>query len=285
VLPMVALFCAFMSAVAQTDGAVAGWIEKPDFKSFTIIRDKKPLPEGQIDLLACDVVHLTKESATVRITLADYQRLQLDAKVPDRTIQVPCAEKPTWYGKPLALVRAIAGLATAPPAHSEAGTYTRNLDQSRPLAVPALGNYDPMLVAGQRSLYVTWEGGAAPYTVTLEHYDGRKIVEQKGIGSTSVFLPKALLDPGRLVLTVQGSDKYGIKEDHVTVVAAASLPPPPKALTDAKLPLADQELLYAYYLEGWGHGEWTLEALQRAAAINPATPAVRDWLRRRFSQE
>jgi hypothetical protein len=253
--------------------------------AVTIFRGGNPLPKGQADLQACDIVQLDNHLATVRITLSGQLRLKLDSQVPEHKIQVACEEKPIWEGRTFAIVRAIAGLATAPTRSPETGVYSRTLDQSRPLAVPALGNYDPMLVAGERALYVTWEGGAAPYTVTLQHYDGRKIVEQNNIGSASVFLPKVLLDPGRLVLTVQGSDKYGIKEDHVTVVAAANLPPPPKALTDAKLPLADQELLYAYYLEGWGHGEWTLEALQRAAAINPATPAVLDWLRRRFSQE
>jgi len=170
-----------MSAVAQTDGAVAGWIEKPDFKSFTIIRDKKPLPEGQIDLLACDVVHLTKESATVRITLADYQRLQLDAKVPDRTIQVPCARSRPgtanrWHSCGPSLDWPRRRLHIPKRGRTRAIWINRDL-----LAVPALGNYDPMLVAGQRSLYVTWEGRAAPYTVTLEHYDGRKSLTKKAL--------------------------------------------------------------------------------------------------------
>jgi hypothetical protein len=152
--------------------------------------------------------------------------------------------------------------------------------------VPALGNYHPMLVAGERSLYVTWEGGVAPYTVTLAPYGGgTAVVEQSNIKAKAVRLPKVRLEPGRYVLEVLGSDKYGIKDDAVTVVEVSKLPDPPKALIDARLPKADHELLYAYYLEGWGNGEWTLEALQRAAAVSPPTPAVRDWLMGRFSQD
>ena len=284
----IALSGAFMSASVQADSTVVAWIERPDFSSFRIIRSSIALPDGQADLQACDIVQLKNNLATVRITLSNYQRLQLDAKVPGRQIQVPCDEKLNWYGKPMALLRAISGLATAPAtatrtASSGVMAGTRSPDESPRLTVPALGNYDPMLVAGERSLYVTWEGGVGPYTVTVMRYGGgSKVVEQNNISATSVRLPKVRLEPGRYVLEVQGSDKYGIKEDAITVVEASRLPPPPKALTDANLPKADHELLYAYYLEGWGKGEWTLEALQRAAAIIPAPQAVRDWLFRRF---
>lgn len=286
----IALTGALMPASVQAESTVVAWVEKPDFSSFKIIRDTVELPDGQYDLQACDIVQLKNNLATVRITLSNYQRLQLDAKVPGRQIQVPCGEKPSWYGKPLALLRAIAGLATAPAtatatrtASSAVMAGTRSPDELPRLTVPALGNYDPILVAGERSLYVTWKGGVAPYTVIVLRYGGGgKVVGQNNISATSVRLPKIRLEPGRYVLEVQGSDKYGIKEDAITVVEASRLPPPPKALTDANLPKADHELLYAYYLEGWGQGEWTLEALQRAAAIHPATPAVRDWLLRRF---
>ena len=285
----VALSGAFMSASVQADSTVVAWVEKPDFSSFKIIRSSIALPDGQADLQACDIVELKNNLATVRITLSNYQRLQLDAKVPGRQIQVPCGEKPSWQGKPLALLRAISGLATAPATATATRTAssgvmvgTRSPDESPRLAVPALGNYNPLLVAGERSLYLTWEGGVAPYTVTLQRYGGGNVVEQTNIGATSVRFPRVRLEPGRYVLLVQGSDKYGIKEDTITVVEASRLPPPPKVLTDANLPKAEHELLYAYYLEGWGQGKWTLEALQRGAAINPATPAVRDWLLRRF---
>ena len=287
VLSVIALSGTSMCTGALADGPVVGWVESPDFSAFRIKRGEAVLPQGQSDLQACDVVQLQNDVATVRITLFGYQRVQLNAKVPGREIKVPCEEKPSWYGKPLAVVRAIAGLATAPSNATSRTDFarlagSRSPDESPRLSVPALGNYNPLLVAGERSLYLTWEGGVAPYTVTLQRYGGGNVVEQTNIGATSVRFPRVRLEPGRYVLLVQGSDKYGIKEDTITVVEASRLPPPPKALTDANLPKADHELLYAYYLEGWGQGEWTLEALQRAATIHPATPAVHDWLVRRF---
>jgi hypothetical protein len=289
-LQAIALSGCFASIGAQAEVAVAGWVEKPSFSAFRIVRGGVDLPAGNADLQACDIVVLRDPQATVRILLANYQRVQLDANVPAGRIKVPCGEKARWSDKPLAVLRIVAGLATATaPATSsqllERGVLTRT-EMSPRLSVPALGNYHPMLVAGERSLYVTWEGGVAPYTVTLAPYGGgTAVVEQSNIKAKAVRLPKVRLEPGRYVLEVLGSDKYGIKDDAVTVVEVSKLPDPPKALIDARLPKADHELLYAYYLEGWGNGEWTLEALQRAAAVSPPTPAVRDWLMGRFSQD
>lgn len=289
-LAVIALLGVATSTSVLAEGPVVGWVESPDFSAFKIKRGEVVLPQGYADLQACDVVQLQNDLATVRVTLSGYQRVQLDANVPGREIQVPCTEKPSWYGKPWAVVKIIAGLATAPASansrkYVERATFSRAPAEAPRLVVPALGNYDPLLVVGERSLYLTWEGGVAPYTVTLQRYGGGKLAEQTDIRTTSVRLPRVSLEPGRYVLVVQGSDKYGIKEDAVTVVEAAQLPLPPKALTDARLPKADHELLYAYYLEGWGQGQWTLEALQRATAIHPATPVVRDWLVQRFSEE
>lgn len=281
-LSAITLSCALMPIGVQAESAVVGWIDKPDFSVFQIVRDEQTLPAGTADLQACDIVQLQNDQATVRITLAGYQRVQLDSTVPELKIQVPCTETSSWYGKSLALVRVIAGLATAPAAKVEALTATRSPER---LTVPALGHYNPLLVAGERSLYLNWNGGVPPYTVTLQRYGGGYLVERNNIDATSVRLPKVHLKPGRYVLIVQGSDNHAIKEDSVTVVNTASLPAPPKALTAARLPKANHQLLYAYYLEGWGRGEWTLEALQRATAIKPATPAVRDWLQSRFAQD
>lgn len=289
---VIALSGVFIATGVQADDTLVGWIDNPKFESFTIIRDGHKLKNGQADLQACDIVQLTDSRAIVHITLSSAQRVQLDAKVPGLKIKVPCDEKPRWHDKPLAVLRAIALLATAPvPAlatdiiYSEQVAATRGVNDSPRLAVPALGNYAPMLVAGERSLYLTWHGGVPPYRVSMKQYGGSIVIQQDNIGATFVRLPRMLLLPGRYVLRVEGSDKHGIEEDSITVVDAARLPPPPIALAEATLAKADRELLYAYYLEGWGKGEWTLEALQRAAAIDPATPVAREWLVRRFFQE
>ncbi|HQW21325.1 MAG TPA: hypothetical protein PLI90_11735 [Rhodocyclaceae bacterium] len=288
-LQAIALSGSFASISAQAEVAVAGWVEKPSFSAFKIVRGGVDLPAGNADLQACDIVVLRDPKATVRIMLANYQRVQLDASVSERRIKVPCGEKARWSDKPLAVLRIIAGLATAPATNSESSERalaTRGAEMSPQLSVPALGNYNPMLVAGERSLYVTWAGGVAPYTVKLAPYGGGvAVVEERNIDAKAVRLPKVHLKPGRYVLEVLGGDKFGIKDDAIAVVDASKLPEPPRALIDARLPKADHDLLYAYYLEGWGNGEWTLEALQRAAAISPTTPAARDWLRGRFSQE
>lgn len=290
-LQAIALSGCFVAMGAQAEVAVAGWVEKPSFSAFKIMRGDVELPTGQADLQACDIVVLRDPKATVRIMLANYQRVQLDVNVPENRIQVPCGEKARWSDKPLAVLRIIAGLSTAPAAGSASFerallTRTETEEDSPRLSVPALGNYDAMLAAGERSLYVTWEGGVAPYTVKLAPYGGgTAVAEQSNIVARAVRLPKVRLEPGRYMLEVRGGDKYGIEDDAITVVDRTRLPEPPKALMDANLPKADHELLYAYYLEGWGNGEWTLEALQRAAGISPPTPAVRDWLVGRFAQE
>ena len=177
-LSAITLSCAMMPIGVQAESAVVGWVEKPDFSVFQIIRGEQTLPAGTADLQACDIVQLQNDQATVRITLAGYQRVQLDATVPEHKIQVPCNETSIWYGKSLALVRVIAGLATAP---AEVLTGSRGQESQSILKVPALGHYNPLLIAGQRSLYINWHGGVPPYTVTLQRYGGGNLVGQNNI--------------------------------------------------------------------------------------------------------
>lgn len=278
------LFTVLTSTMACADDAVVGWIANPDFDAFTISRQNAAVPKGTRELQACDIVKLVNPSVTVHIVLSSYQRIDLDASVPERQLQIPCEAKGNWQGSTLAIVQKITAHATAPARHTEVITATRGELLPAPLTIPALGNYNPRLAAGNRSLYVAWTGGVAPYSVTVSRYGGGVVTGRTGITSTSVSLPSAHLAPGRYVLLVEGSDGHGLKEDGVTVIDPSQLPPPPAALRVGGLTQADRQLLYAYYLEGLGEGEWTFEALQQAASIDPPTAASSDWVFRRFSQ-
>ena len=278
------LFTVLSSTIASADDAVVGWIANPDFDAFRISRHNAPVPKGTSDLLACDIVKLVNQSAIVHIVLSSYQRVDLDATAPERQLQIPCEDKGIWQGDRLAVMRKITDRATAPARHTEVITATRGETLLAPLIIPALGNYNPLLAAGDRSLYVAWTGGVAPYSVSVSQCGGGVVTGRSGITGTSVSLPSAHLAPGRYVLVVEGSNGRGLKEDGITVVDPSQLPPPPAALGETGLTQADRQLFYAYYLEGLGQGEWTLEALQQAASIDPPTPASSDWVLHRFSQ-
>jgi hypothetical protein len=272
-----------LCAQAFAEDAVVGWVEKPDINAVTIVRNDVNMPKGTSDLLACDVVKLNDVAATAHITLASYQRLLLDGHTSEGKIRIPCKEMAPWFGRQLDLVKTIVAAATAPGRRFEAIAATRAEDQPSPIEVPALGDYDPMLVAGERSLYVAWTGGVAPFTVSVLRADGTAVTSQDGIRAHVLSLPSASYAPGRYSLVVKGIDGHGVRESGLTVVEASKLPPRPAILSHSSLPSADEKLLYAYFLEGWGKGEWTLEALQQAASITPPTPASSDWIEHRFA--
>lgn len=271
-----------MSATAFADDSTVGWITKTDPSAFTISRDNRLLPKGSNELRACDVVTLVDSSATVHIVLSSYQRIDLDQGAPHQQIQISCNAKGVWQSAQLVIARLLTAAATAPAQHIIAAT--RGGGKPDPIKVPALGSYNPMLIAGDRSLFIAWTGGVAPYRVRVSQYNGLVIAEQNEITGTNVMLPAAHFEQGRYSLVVLGADGHGLKENNLTVVDPSRLPPRPSTLDDASLSQADRILLYSYYLEGLGNGEWTLEALQKAASINPPTPASSDWIVHRFSQ-
>ena len=274
------LMAALAPGIAQAAGEIAAWVQpnsrdgKVPVTVFKVERAGKVIAYPVDGLIACDTLRLTDARATVQVILSNNQRLLLDAESPGKAVQVPCGQ-PGFFGNMLALAKSIVAQTSAATTPTK-GTFSRG----GLLVVPALGAYAPHLTAGTRSLYLAWAGGEAPYKVQLLNGSGTIVTQVSDVNALSVRLPKAALMPGRYTLRITGQDGKGVEDSELTVVTPNQLPAAPPELAAAKLQPADYALLYAYYLEGFQDGRWTLEALQRVADLPQRTPALDAWLSR-----
>ena len=270
-------------ALAQGKPAeVAGWVE-PDpvtqtvpVNAFRLSRAGKAITYADVGLHACDKLALLDDKAVVRVRLASNLRMQLDADTPGRQIEVPCDQRGI-AAEVAAAIRAM--LRSIEQRKVRVAALTRDIS---PLLVPALAGPQANLVAGKRALYLAWTGGAGPFSVQVTAgADGREVVSRANIDAHSVRLPVADFAPGQYTLRVRnraGHRVEGIREDGLFVVADDALPPLPDALKDVTLNEEGRTLFYADYLAVQDDGRWTLEALQRVAALPGQSAAVRQWL-------
>lgn len=275
-----------LSAFAHAQaGEVAGWVE-PDAKTlvvptsaFRLDRAGKAIAYPDVGLQACDRLKLLDDKAVVRIRLASNLRMQLDAETPGLQLEIPCNERSIAASLAAALRAMIGG---AEQRKQRVAALTRDI---APLALPALFVApQSSIAAGRRALYVAWTGGAGPYSIQLlRASDGREVVSRANIGTHSVLLPPADIEPGAYTLWVRNRAGYrieGIREDGIVAVAPGAVPAMPEVLKASGLTDEARALFYADYLAAQDEGRWTLEALQRVAALPSQSPAVRQWLLR-----
>jgi hypothetical protein len=275
-----------LSAPAQAQpGEVAGWVE-PDAKTlvvptsaFRLDRAGKTIPYPDAGLQACDRLKLLDDKTVVRIRLASNLRMQLDAETPGLQLEIPCSERSIAASLAAALRAMIGG---AEQRKQRVAALTRDV---APLSLPALlAAPQTRIAAGRRALYVAWTGGVGPYSVqVLRAGDGREVVSRSSIGAHSVVLPPADIEPGEYTLWVRnraGHRVEGFREDGIVAVAPGAVPAMPEVLKTTGLTDEARALFYADYLAAQDEGRWTLEALQRVAALPAQSPAVRQWLLR-----
>ena len=280
------LLTSSLSAAAQAQpGEVAGWVE-PDPKTlvvptsaFRLDRAGKAIAYPDVGLQACDRLKLLDEKAVVRIRLASNLRMQLDAETPGLQLEIPCNERSIAASLAAALRAMIGGTEQR---KQRVAALTRDI---APLTLPALLTApQSSIAAGRRALYVAWTGGVGPYSVQLLRAgDGREVVSRANIGAHSVLLPPADIEPGEYTLWVRNRSGYrieGIREDGIVAVAQSVVPTMPDVLRAGGLTDEARTLFYADFLAAQDEGRWTLEALQRVAALPAQSPAVRQWLLR-----
>lgn len=279
-LAMLCIVVALTPVIARAAGEIAAWVQpnRSDgmvpVKAFKVERAGKAIAYPAEGLMACDTLRLTDTRASVQVTLSNNRTLLLNAESPGKAVQVPCGQ-PGFVGNMLALAKSIVAQA------SVATTLTKGTSsRGGLLVVPALGAYAPHLTAGTRSLYLAWAGGDAPYKVQLLSDSGAIVAQVSGVNARSVRLPKTALMPGHYTLRITGQDGKGVEDSELTVVTPNQLPAAPPELAAAKLQPMDYALLYAYYLEGFQDGRWTLEAVQRVAALAKRSPNADAWLGR-----
>jgi hypothetical protein len=251
---------------------------KVPYEAFSITRLDGSTMDSRSPIQACDRVSFvttqTQYQSVYVTTLRGGKNIRLDAAHP--SVKLSCDEPShgelfaRWW-------RDISG--------GERATYSiAALTRGDQFAVAILTSDQSNLVAsGARPLFIEWSGGTPPYRMVLTNSStGLVVAKIDDLTGHSLRTQPLDLQPGQYSLSVFNTPKDGsapeLREDHIFVVSPGELPAPPQALRDAKLDDTDKELLYIYYLEGFGDGRWALEAMQRAAAISPPTSASKAWL-------
>jgi hypothetical protein len=145
--------------------------------------------------------------------------------------------------------------------------------------IPILAASRSVLAAGNRAIFISWQGGAPPFSVTLSDAEtGRILAQTAGVGNTcAAYLPRADLRPGRYRLTL--TDAQNVKEQEDSLFVVDEAPAEPRELRDANLPDEARQIYAATWLAVLDHGTWAFEAQQRVAAMDCRSAAVEDWLR------
>lgn len=260
-----------------------GWPEpdpetgKIPFDAFTIERGSGPAPPATAPLLPCDNLKLSDTSRRVRFTFVNSTRLLLDREHP--TGQAPCKGSLLSDAATTVLRSISGGFGT----EQRAATKTRG-DDLTTLALPVFMAERSLIAEGRRALYLTWQGGTPPFTIELsDAATHARVTTVNVVRNRFVKLDEVDLRPGRYSISVRSSKKdaagnVGLAEDNLFVVPANQVPAAPAALVASHMGAGDKALLYAYFLEAFGDGRWTFEALQQASASD--TPAAREYLQR-----
>jgi hypothetical protein len=290
-LPACTLAAPVPDAVVQPDSATL----KVPLDAFTLVRGGVTVP-SQAALEGCDVVRFNAAQTGVRqvriTTTRGGKNIALAAG--SAPYEVACAGAPGAHSLSDAAVRvwlAISGgeRASVPAPGESAGAARSEAAATRgaaaeagtaEFALPVFAAKRSTVVAGRRALLVAWQGPPGAVAVTLVRAsDGATLAEAQDVSGNEVRLPVADLRPGHYSVVVRHTSMMALRADSIDVVPRRQMPAMPPALARSRLPEADRGLLYAWYLEGLGDGQWTFEALQQAAAMK-STPALRDWMNR-----
>ena len=171
---------------------------------------------------------------------------------------------------------------TSQPAAGRSGACyneTGKSDEPVQFRVPIRTATGSTIVGGNRAIFVSWQGGAQPFSVALSRAEtGQTVAETNGVrGVCAVYLPRAVLTQGTYRLTV--TDGNHVKEQQAVAVVA-DLPGAPVELRQANVPEEARQLYTATWLSLLDGGKWALEAQQQVAAMDCRSATVQDWLRR-----
>ena len=251
-----------LSLATPTQAAI--WIK--DFQGipedYRLERNGQTLPiQYYLDLKTGDQLSVTPEHE-LRLESDDGTVLAIKSSDSPYTVQDP-GQAPgvwtnlvTWAG---GWLRAQHEDDTAKPVVS---LNTRN--QNLPIVLPLAPVSPVRLLAGERSLQLTWTGGAAPFEVRLTSADGNTVLLDQKTSQWRCNSPLLNLKPGTYQLTIQ-DQQHQQATRTVEAVAAAAFPTPTANWTaTATAEDGSKETVYAVWLAAQGE-PWLLEAYQRAA--------------------
>lgn len=130
-----------------------------------------------------------------------------------------------------------------------------------PLMLPLLVD-NTLLVAGKRSLSFRWQGGQAPYGITLTQEDGNKtVLARDNLGQSNVNDITLNLSAGEYRLQLSDAQQASVS-GTITVVSADDRNPQVRTLLETDLPDALRDTLIASLIVSQEKQAWYLEADQ-----------------------
>lgn len=256
---------------------------------------KIPICEDKMDLMAGDQIFVMREAVLIVRLAATRETIAVrktgrssGTEAADYTVETPSVPPlvgTAWIWFKGFLLGTDQAEEKREPAASRAiksGTCYNESGKTNapiPFRIPIFAADRSLVAAGTRPVFVSWEGGAPPFSVTLSVAEtGRVITEARGVRACAAYLPPAELLPGRYRLTV--ADTNNVKEEEDSLFVATQAPAVPRELREADLPEEARQIYAATWLSVLDKGKWAFEAQQRVAAMDCRSPAVQDWLNR-----
>lgn len=246
--------------------------------AIALMRDGSRLPiKPYTPLRAGDEIVVGEPAATLVIGSPDGRSVRVTAvQSPFRLTATRNA--PTVSGNAL---RWVHGLFASK--ERSAGPALRSLSvRSAPeeaLDLPYLGD-QLFLLAGKRSLYISWSGGQPPYRLRLIRERDQQIVVNAGIPQmTQLITPETDLPVGDYRLEI-GDQTGATYETRLQVLPGQAQPVFPDAGALGGLPADTARLILASWLASVEDGRWAMESMQQLHALRQSLPVAEEVLRR-----
>jgi hypothetical protein len=250
---------------------------------------------NSISILAGDQIYMRRDDAVLVIRMLATNSMVLvrklapnsDTKAADWTAPTPPVEglPVRWAGWFFAALKGAdnsgGGSALAASRNGQGSCYndTGKTNEPTTFQIPILRAQRSLLVAGARSLYVSWRGGSPPFTVTLSAADGTTVIARRDriLDACAAYLQPTNLTPGRYRLSVL--DANNVKEQEDDLFVTKDQPPSSLELKQAQLTDEARAIYMATWLTTVDGGEWGFEAEQRVASLRCKSAAAQEWLR------
>lgn len=272
------------STPVHADDKVSAWFDHSNaslpnvIKSIKVMRNNKEVSlSNTTQLYACDKVTLIDLQQLVRIRLADYKSLQLDAS--QTSVTIPCESKKIGE-KLVGVLQAVIGNSESSRQRVLGGSrQAASKGSDEKLKMPSLNADTAVVAISKNPLFLTWHGGQSPFTIELIRSTDNSIVASvNNLIQNDARLPISNAPVGQYSLVIKNADGSGIRESKFYLVETSKVPLMPTELRNAKLDEESRTLFYADYLLGFEDGRFTLQAIQQVANIMPQTKQTRVWL-------
>ena len=268
-------------------------VDQPLSSLMGIRRKGKDVPVAcySVGLMVGDEIRLKQNAAiTIRTLATNELRLvrHQSSTSADWTVERPTT--PGLNGPLLAWFKGVFTLAdqsggrravTASRGISSGTCYNNSgrTNEPIPFRIPVLAADRSNLAAGTRAIFVSWQGGVPPFSVTLSTAEtGVVIAKTTGVNACAGRLPSVSLTPGHYRLAVTDANNVVEQEGNLFSVADDA-PTTPRELGEADIPEEARQIYTATWMTVLDGGEWAFEAQQRVAAMDCHSAAVQDWLR------